>query len=151
MPNLIKRHFLGNQICSALLTPGRAVAVPPLVDDIADALIWLLDDAPIPLRCTYKVVANNLLRVCIINDDHIHPFEAHFRLTMVASTILIHKYFSHEDDAMIEQSVKDYVRLHWGHRISLVPFKSILLDIYNHLMQVSSYYYFFSSLVNLLT
>jgi hypothetical protein len=49
MPNLIKRQFLVNQICSALITSGRAVAVPPLVDDIADALIWLLDDAPFPL------------------------------------------------------------------------------------------------------
>jgi hypothetical protein len=53
---------------------GRAVPLPPLVNDIADTLYWLQDiESPMHLRCIYNVVARNLLRVCILDEEHNHP------------------------------------------------------------------------------
>jgi hypothetical protein len=62
----------------ALLLSGYAVSLPLMVNNIADALYWLQEiDSPVPLWCTYNIVVRKLLRVCINDDEHIHPFEAH--------------------------------------------------------------------------
>jgi hypothetical protein len=52
-PIAINRRYLGNDNCMALLLSGHAVAVPPMVNDIADALYWLQNILSPPLlRCT---------------------------------------------------------------------------------------------------
>jgi hypothetical protein len=77
-PIPIKRQHLGNENCAALVASGYAAVVPPIIDDIADFLYWLQElDLPMHLRCIYNVVARNLLRVCIEDEEHIHPFQAH--------------------------------------------------------------------------
>jgi hypothetical protein len=42
----------------ALLLSGHAVLLPPMVNDIADALYWLQDvNSPLVLRCTNNIIA----------------------------------------------------------------------------------------------
>jgi hypothetical protein len=73
-----------------LLLSRHAVSLPAMVNDIADALYWLKEiDSPVPLRCTYNNVARNRLCVCINDDEHIHPYEAHSQLAIFATLILI--------------------------------------------------------------
>jgi hypothetical protein len=133
-PVPINRHYLGNDNCMALLLSGHAVVVPPMVNDIADALYWLQEmDSPVPLRCTYNVVARNLIRVCINDDEHIHPFEAHSRLAILATFILLQTYFA-QDDCTSLASATAYLEARWGNRLSLNHFKSILIDAYENLI-----------------
>jgi hypothetical protein len=77
MSSVIKRADLGNAISS-----NCAPQVPPIVSDIAESMIWLLESAPIPLSYSYKAVAVNLGFVCNVNGDY-HPFDAHLRSTIV--------------------------------------------------------------------
>ena len=48
-PHVIKRSDLGNEVADLLLLSYRAFPVPPMVNDIASALSWLVDTAPTPL------------------------------------------------------------------------------------------------------
>ena len=43
-----------------MLSSNRVVAVPPLVNDIADSLGWLLWEAPFPLATSYATIAIKL-------------------------------------------------------------------------------------------
>jgi hypothetical protein len=133
-PVPINRRYLGNDNCMALLLSGHAVALPPMVNDIADALYWLQEiDSPVPLRCTYDIVAKNLLRVCINDDEHIHPYEAHSWLAIFATFILLRTYFSLDDSTSLA-SARAYLEACWGNRLSVNPFKIVLLDAYENLI-----------------
>jgi hypothetical protein len=124
-PVAINRRFLGNENCMALLLSGHAVAVPPMVNDIADALYWLQDFlSPPVLRCTQNVIAKNLLRVCIVDEEHIHPFDAHFKLAIFAVHVL---FYTHWNELEIS-AIRIYVEQRWGQEISSVEFKSVLLQ-----------------------
>ena len=48
-PHVIRRTDLGNEVAQLLLSSNRAFEVPPYVNDIAAAMPWLLESAPIPL------------------------------------------------------------------------------------------------------
>jgi len=124
-PIPIKRHYLGNDNCNALVLSGHAVTLPPMVDDIADALYWLHGIfSPPLLRCTHSVIAKNLLRVCIVDEEHIHPFEAHLKLGMIA----IHVLFNTHWNELPVLAIRSYVELRWGQEISSVGFKRALLQ-----------------------
>ena len=49
------------------------------------------------LRCIYNSVATNLLRVCIVDEAHIHPFDAHYQLALIATYALIQMNFRHPE------------------------------------------------------
>ncbi len=92
IPAPIKRRDIGNATCEALLSSHHAVQVPPTVNDIAEALPWILWEAPHPVVCAYPAFAKNLYRVCMINNHHIHPYEAHFILTMTVAANILKAY-----------------------------------------------------------
>jgi len=74
-PHLIRRTDLGNEVAQLLLSSNCAFQVPPYVNDIAAAMPWLLESAPIPLSYCYKSIAINLRLVCDIHgDNHIPLF-----------------------------------------------------------------------------
>ncbi len=131
-PIPIKRQHLGNDNCAALVASGHAVSVPPIINNIADFLYRLQElDSSIHLRCIYNIVAKNLMRVCIEDEDHIHPFQAHLRLAITSGSILINNHFR---QTIIQSlpSVRGYLESQWGERISLIPFKDIIIDFYDN-------------------
>jgi hypothetical protein len=76
----------------ALLLSGHtaAPALSPMVSDIADALYWLQEiDSPISLRCTYNVIARNLLHVCTNGYEYKHPYKTHSQLAIFVTFIIL--------------------------------------------------------------
>jgi hypothetical protein len=137
IPTVIKRSDVGNNLCQDLLASSHALAVPPLVNDIAESLPWLLWEAPFPLTTCYTLIAINLLNVCEFNNNgHIPPREAHFQLTMFAMGNIMHAFSSaHHGNAMI--MLRYYIGERWGQRISFVNFRCLLLESYSFLKNVS--------------
>ena len=140
IPFVIQHSELGNSIYEALVSSNRAVPVPPLVNDVADALSWILAEAPLPIRCSYPVVAISLYHVCVITDTHIHPFQAHFELTMIAMSCVLRSFLASQYDGAI-LLVKSFLSNRWGHRISLVPFKELLLESFEYITEVCITYF----------
>jgi hypothetical protein len=100
-----------------------------MVNDIADALYWLEDvDSPLVLRCTYNVIVKNLLQICIVDEDHIHPLQVHCDLAKFAIYVLFQTYLD-QCDAVTSASVIGYIQSHFGHQISSMKFKNILIDL----------------------
>ncbi len=64
MPVLICHVDIGNKLTQAPLASNHAVPVPPLVNDIAESLQWLLSEASIPLGYCYRDMLLNLGIVC---------------------------------------------------------------------------------------
>ncbi len=144
-PIPIKRQYLGNDVCMSLVTSGRAVPLPPLVDNIADTLYWLQGiNSLMHLRCIYNSVAKNLLRVCIVDEAHIHPFDAHYHLALIATYALIQMNFRHPEHNHnnILAAVPSYLELRWGQGINLVPFRDIIIDIYAYLTECKYYIFY---------
>lgn len=136
-PAVIKRLYLGNQLTQVLLASDRAVAIPPVVDDIADSLTWLLRDAPSPLKSCYVCVLANLRWVCCDRNDkrHIPPHEAHARIAVIAMSRVVREtipsmYF----EAL--NYVRNFMVHTWGDRISFAGFQAILMDCYQFLLSL---------------
>jgi hypothetical protein len=143
-PIAIKRQCLGNDVCLILVASGCAVELPPVVDDVADTLYWLQDvNSPMHLRCVYNVLAKNLLRVGIMDDNHIHPSMAHFQLAVVACFVLISTHLGLSNDQFLLPSIKGYLERRWGDQLTLVPFRNIIIDFYDTLTNVSYCYFIF--------
>jgi hypothetical protein len=131
-PIPLKRQHLGNENCAALLASGHAIALPPIVNDIADALYWLqATESPAPLRSIYHYISFNLMRVCVIDGSHIHPLEAHYRLALISAVVMLKTIFENCVTQSIED-IKAYFENRWGERLSVVPFKDVILDFYNY-------------------
>jgi hypothetical protein len=45
MPHLIKRADLGNEVLHILISSNCALQVPPIVNDIAESLEWLIESS----------------------------------------------------------------------------------------------------------
>ena len=136
-PIPIKRQILGNDVCSSLITSGRAVPLPPLVEDIADTLYWLQEiESPMHLRCIYNVVARNLLRVCILDEEHIHPLDAHRHLAVIATYVLVRTHINPIHDPTILPLVSSYIEFRWGQQIHLVHFKNIISEMYAYVSEM---------------
>jgi hypothetical protein len=138
MPVAIKRVYLGNEICKALISSRRAVVVPPMVDDIAEALTWILWEAPQPIVCSYAAIIINLYDVCTFGNTSIHIREAHFKLTMMAMHCVLYCYFPHTQHADAITMLGYHLCHQWGERIHLVGFTELLWDSYEFLRDVSS-------------
>ncbi len=136
MPIFLKRNDLGNEICEVLLSSSQVLAVPPILDDIATSLTWLLLEAPYPLSTSYADVAINLQYACDCQDDFIHPLEAHFKIAVFALSNLM-RAFSPEKEVIAMAILRPYLSNRWGRRISLVGFQTVLCDSYVYLMNVS--------------
>jgi hypothetical protein len=95
IPTVIKRSYVGNNLCQDLLGSSHAIAVPLLVNDIAESLPWLLWEAPFPLTTCYALIAINFCNVCKFNNNgRIPPREAHFQLTMFVMGNIMHAFSS---------------------------------------------------------
>ncbi len=137
MPIPIKRQNLGDDVCSSLIASGRAVPLPPLVNDIADTLYWLQDiESPMHLRCIYNVVARNLLRVCILDEEHIHPLDAHRRLALIATYVLIRTHIYPAHDPTFLTTISSYLEFRWGQQIRLVHFKDTIKEMYAYISEM---------------
>jgi hypothetical protein len=139
-PILVRRAVLGNEISSALVNSERAWELPPIVEDIADALCWLREsDSPIHLRCIYNTVAENLSRVCPWSHNHMHPYSAHFNLAVFAGCDIARVFLHGRNlpyNNAVYPAILDYVGNRWGEReIIRIDFKIVLIDLYEN-MQV---------------
>ncbi len=131
IPILMKRSDLGNEICQGLLSSNRALPVPPLVNDIVELLSWLLTEAPFPLATSYASIAISLRCVCDVSGSHhIHPFEAHFKITMIAMSSILSTFSPMLYNAVMAE-LRPYLQNRWGRRIAFVGFKNLLLDSYD--------------------
>jgi hypothetical protein len=88
-PILIKtlelRH---NNAVQGLLGSDRILPVPPIVNDIAEAMSWLLEVDF--LQCVYRPVAKNLFLVCDwLSPDHINPYDAHLHISLVVANSIL--------------------------------------------------------------
>jgi hypothetical protein len=140
-PIFLKRNDLGNEICQVLLSSSQVLAVPPILDDIAASLTWLLLEAPFPLSTSYADVAINLQYACDSEDDFIHPLEAHFKIAVFAMSNLM-RAFSPENDVIAMAILRPYLCNRWGQSISLVGFQTVLCDSYEYLINVSLIFLF---------
>lgn len=135
-PHVIKRSDLGNEVSELLINSNRALQVPPLVNDIAESMQWLLTQAPVPLSYCYRAVAVNLLFVCDFTGEyHIYPYDAHLKIAMVCMNKLVYSFLHREVVVVANEAVTNYLTNRWGDRIHLVGFQRILLDAYNYLLQ----------------
>jgi hypothetical protein len=95
-PIPINQHYLGNNTCMVLLSSEQAVSLPPIINDVADALYWLQDVyLPMVLRSTYNVLTYHLLHVCILNEQHIHPSDTQFWLAAINVTHYFETIWAH--------------------------------------------------------
>jgi len=130
IPNVVRRMDLGNEAAQVLLSSNRALEVPPIVDDIAATLPWLLRSAPFPLLSCYMPIAVNLQFAADCQGDyHIHPFEAHLKISIVCMKQMLFNYFSDPVSVVSNQVIQDYVADRWGNQIQYVGFQNILLDL----------------------
>ncbi len=126
-PVAIKTSDLHSNIAvQGLLSSDRVLPVPPIVNDIAGALPWLLEMKP--LEIVYRSVAVNLLLVCDWQSpSHISPYDAHFRNSLVVANINLRQKFEHQ----IYGEAMDLVWFHllqcWGE--TFAGFRNILSDI----------------------
>lgn len=112
--------------------------MPPLVNDIAEALTWLLVEAQFPLRVCYRGVSMALLLVCDCRDSaHIHPLDAHEKIEMIAMSNVMDA-FSPRFYRNAHDVLKSYIRSRWGEEISFVGFKHLLLECYDFVENVSN-------------
>jgi hypothetical protein len=139
-PIPVRHGVLGHEISSALVNSGRAHEVPPVVDDIAETLCWLLEArSPIPLQCIFNMISSHLLRVCDIRTHHIHPFKAHFKLAAIAGCIIGRAHFNLDTfpDAVVYDTVTHYLGVRWGRRqIIIVHFKVVIMDLYQKMHEL---------------
>jgi len=127
LPVFVRRSHFCNEVFSLLIALNHALSVPPLVNDIAEALTWLLVEAPFPLRVCYRGVSMALLLVCDCRDRaHIHPLDAHEKIAMIAMSNVMDA-FSPRFYLNAHDVVKSYIRSRWGEGISFVGFKHLLL------------------------
>jgi hypothetical protein len=97
-----------------------------IINDIADFLYWLQElYLPMHLRCIYYVVAKNLICVCIEDEDHIHPFQAHHRLMAITYGCVLINYHFWYTIIKSGPSMRGDHESQWGERLSLVPFNNI--------------------------
>lgn len=149
LPIPVKRTHLGNDICSMLVSSQRAVIVPPSISNIADSLGWLLVNAPFPLATCYGTVVKQLYFACLPTSHHIHPFNAHEKILLIAISSFINSACEETYYTTI-QSLKRYINSRWGHRIPFVPFNEAVLETYGFLKEVrynKSLLIYFSSLL----
>jgi len=91
---VIKRLYVGNAVFQLLISSNHAFQVPPIVNDIAAVLPWLLESAPIQLSYCYQTVALNLHFVYGSHGEyHIHPIDAHLSITRVCFNNLLHNFY----------------------------------------------------------
>jgi hypothetical protein len=144
---VIERAYLGNEICSSLLSRHLAVGVPSILNNVAKSLSWILVDAPLPFPACYRNIVSVLHLACIPESD-LHLNNAHVRIVLGAVVELLVT----DQPASLERALiatKLYLEERWRGRFSFVPFKDILLDVYEFLYQVNNYFkYLFHSILD---
>jgi len=131
---VIRRTELGNEVAQLLLSSNCAFQVPPYVNDIAAAMPWLLESAPIPLSYCYKSIAINLRLVCDIHgDNHIPLFAAHLKILQVCYTVLLHCFYPDTVWERAEATVLSYLPERWGGKIHIDGLQHVLQEVYYYI------------------
>jgi hypothetical protein len=118
-PHVIKQSDLGNEVADLLLLSYCALPVPPMVNDIASALSWLVDTGPTPLfLCCYKSITHNLLYICEGNSYHyIRPVDTHRTIALICMNSLLYDCCHRDIIETAYEAVKEYITTRWGDRI----------------------------------
>jgi hypothetical protein len=98
----------------------------------------LLMEAPLSLRVCYHGVSKTLQLVCDCRDSaHIDPRDAHEKITMIAMSNVM-SAFSPRFYPSAHDLLKSYIRSCWGEGISFVGFRTLLIECYNFIKNVSN-------------
>jgi hypothetical protein len=132
-PHIVRRSDLGNEATELLFSMNRAVQVPPLVNDVAESLDWLVHSVPLPLAYCRRTIIVCLEEVCDFNSrSHIHLLNAHFSIMMVAMSTVLDNFFPASVTDEAKEVTRDYMLMRWGNnRMHLVGFRNILLECYH--------------------
>jgi len=123
--------YVGNAVFQLLISSNHAFQVPPIMNDIAAVLPWLLESAPIQLSYCYQTVALNLHFVYGSHGEyHIHPIDAHLSITRVCFNNLLHNFYPITVWWNVEDAVLEYLPIRRGRKIHFAGFQHILLDGY---------------------
>jgi hypothetical protein len=77
--------------------------------------------------------------VCVINNNRIHPYEAHFLLTMIAGANILQAYLCTQDGFDIVMGfLERHLNDHYGQRIRYIGFKQLVLNSFSFLSRVSN-------------
>ena len=117
-PHVINRLDVGNEVYQLLISSNRAFQVPPIVNNIAAVLPWLLESAPI---------------------NHIHPLDVHNRIARVCFNNLLHNFYPITVWQNAEDAVMEYLSIRWGKRIHFTGFQHILLHGYYFIQRYYGY------------
>jgi len=114
-------------------------------EDIAAAMPWLLESAPIPLSYCYQSTVINLRLVCDRHgDNHIPLFEAHLKILQVCYTFLLRCFYPDTVWERAEAAIMAYLPERLGESINIEGFQHVLQDGYYYIQHHfgSSYLYF---------
>jgi hypothetical protein len=92
-PTRCEEITFGNEAAQTLISSHHALALPPIVNDMAASMPWILQSAPILLQSCYLLMAVNLQFLCnCIGDFHIHPFEVHLKNLILCMMTSFHPW-----------------------------------------------------------
>jgi hypothetical protein len=106
------------------------------LDNVAESLSWIFQTAPLPFAAAYCNILNMLYLACF-PESTVHLLDAHQKIALAA---VVDFLVSDEAYATLEAAIlasSAYLQQCWDGRFASVPFKEILLDIYDYLTQVS--------------
>jgi hypothetical protein len=131
VPVVIKTSDLHDTAAvQALLSSEQVLPVPSMVNDIAEALPWMLEAENFPLPFAYKAVLLQLYNLCDWRSElHISPYDAHLSIALVVADRILSKAYRPEIHREAMDLIYLYLTEHWGNRILFAGFKQILTDI----------------------
>jgi hypothetical protein len=71
-----------------------------------------------------------------MDEEHIHPLDAHHRLTVIATYVLVCTHINPVHDPSILPTVPSYLEFCWGQQIHLVHFKNIKTEMYAYISEL---------------
>jgi hypothetical protein len=134
LPTVVRRTDIGNDICALLLSSQRAVNIPSLLNNVAESLSWILETAPHPIAAAYHNIVK-ILYLASIPGSNVYLFDAHLKIVLGAVVDFLSCTLHEKEGVLIASDL--YLQQHWGGRLTIAPFKEVLLDIYKFLSQVS--------------
>jgi hypothetical protein len=134
LPTVVRRADIGNDICALLLSSQHALSIPSLLNNVAESLSWILETAPLPIAAAYCNIVR-ILYLASIPGSNVYLFDAHLKIVLAAVVDFLSCTLDEKEGVLIASDL--YLQQRWEGRLTFVPFKEVLLDIYKFLSQVS--------------